>query len=671
MKLIACAALLVLAGPAGAEPLTGVYVEDVDRRAEACTDFPAFANGAWHEKNPIPPSMVRWSRRWAAGELAKDQLHVILDDISRRTGWPRGSAEQQVGDYYASCMDTAGIEAAGTRPLQPMLQVIDAVTDAKGLARAIGRLHDLQIAAPFGFVSTPDAHGPSDVIAELYAAGLGLPDRHWYLDDGARFAEARTKYVAHVAKMLLLSGLPEAEATRDAALVFEQEKALAKASLDTTARRDPQATDHKTTFAELLRLAPRFDWAGYFEAAKLPRGALNVTEPAFLREVDRQLAEVPVATWKAYLRWHYVKSVSFTLPSPFVAETFSFYRAYLNGVKEMKPRWKQCVEATDDALPDALGRKYVEKHFPPAAKARMQDMVKNILLAMGDTVRGLEWMTPPTRQQALEKLATFHPKIGYPDTWKDYASVPVARDAFFANTAAATRFAADEDRARVGKPVDRGRWQMSPPTSNAYYSPLLNEIVFPAGILQAPGFRLEANDAVSYGAIGAVIGHEISHGFDDQGAKYDAAGRLRNWWTPADLAEFEKRGKCVAEQFAGYAIEPGVFHNGTLVLGESIGDLAGVRIAYRAYLKSREGKGPEATVDGFTPEQQFFIGWGQFRGDATRIETQRMMVQNDPHPVARFRVLGPLTNMPEFARAFGCAADAPMVRKAAQRCEVW
>jgi endothelin-converting enzyme/putative endopeptidase len=280
-------------------------------------------------------------------------------------------------------------------------------------------------------------------------------------------------------------------------------------------------------------------------------------------------------------------------------------------------------------------------------------------------------MTPPTKARALEKLATFHPKIGYPDAWKDYSSVPVARDAFFANTAAAVRFAADEDRARVGRPVDRGRWQMTPPTSNAYFNPLLNEIVFPAGILQPPGFRLEANDAVSYGAIGAVIGHEISHGFDDQGAKYDAAGRLANWWTPADLAEFEKRGKCVADQFAGYAIEPGVFHNGKLVLGESIGDLAGVKIAYRAYLKSREGKGPEATVDGLTPEQQFFVGWGQFRGDATRIETQRMMVQNDPHPVARFRVLGPLTNMTEFAKAFGCAADAPMVRKAAQRCEVW
>jgi endothelin-converting enzyme/putative endopeptidase len=671
MKLIACAALLVLAAPLGAEPLTGVYVEDLDRRAEACTDFPTFANGAWHEQNPIPPSMVRWSRRWAAGELAKDQLHVILDEISRKTDWPKGSVEQQIGDYYASCLDTAAVDAAGALPLQPMLQEIDAARDAKGLSRVIGRLHDLQIAAPFSFVSSPDAHQPSQVIAEIGAAGLGLPDRHWYLDDEARFVEARTRYVAHIEKMLALSGRPEADAKKEAAQVFEQEKALARASLDTAARRDPSAIDHKTTFAELERLAPRFDWAAYFDGARLPRIALNVAEPDFLREVDRQMGELPLARWKAYLRWHYVKSASSTLSSSFVAETFSFYRAYLNGVQEMKPRWKQCVEATDRALGEALGRKYVEKHFPPSAKARMQEMVKNILLAMGDTVRGLDWMTPATKQKAIEKLATFNPKIGYPDRFIDYGAVTVARDAFFGNTVAATRFAADADRARVGQPVDRGRWQMTPPTSNAYYNPLLNEIVFPAAILQPPGFRLDANDAVSYGAIGAVIGHEISHGFDDQGAKYDASGRLANWWTPADLAEFEARGRCVADQFAGYAIEPGRFHNGKLVLGESIGDLAGVKIAYRAYLKSREGKGPEATVDGLTPEQQFFIGWGQFRGDATRIETQRMMVQNDPHPVARFRVMGPLTNMPEFARAFGCAADAQMVRQAAQRCEVW
>jgi endothelin-converting enzyme/putative endopeptidase len=671
MKLIAAAALVAFASVAGAEPLTGVYVEDIDRKAEACTDFPAFANGAWHEKNPIPPSMVRWSRRWAAGELAKDQLHAILEEVSQNAAWPKGSVEQQIGDYYASCMDTARVEALGTRPLQPMLAEIDAVRDAKGVVRVIGRLHDLQIAAPFGFVSAPDAHQPSRVIADLFAAGLGLPDRHWYEDDDARFVEARAKYVAHVGNMLALSGLPADDAKKAAALVFAQEKALAGASLDTTGRRDPKAVDHQTTFDGLTKLAPRLDWAGYFDAAHLPRGPLNVSEPAFLREVDRQLAEVPLASWKAYLRWHYLRNASPVLSPPFVAETFSFYRAYLNGVQEMKPRWKQCVESTDHALGEALGRKYVEKHFPPAAKARMQDMVKNILLAMGDTVRGLDWMTPATKQKALEKLATFNPKIGYPDVWTDYRSVAIARDAFFENALGSERFAAAQDRARVGRPVDRGRFQMTPPTSNAYYNPLLNEIVFPAGILQPPGFRLEANDAVSYGAIGTVIGHEISHGFDDQGAQFDAHGRLLNWWTDADLKEFQARGQCVVDQFAGYAIEPGLFHNGRLVLGESIGDLAGVKIAYRAYLKSREGKGPEATVDGLTPEQQFFIGWGQFRGDSTRIETQRMMVRNDSHPVARFRVMGPLTNMPEFAKAFGCAADAPMVRPPAQRCEVW
>jgi endothelin-converting enzyme/putative endopeptidase len=337
----------------------------------------------------------------------------------------------------------------------------------------------------------------------------------------------------------------------------------------------------------------------------------------------------------------------------------------------MKPRWKRCVESTDALLGEALGRKYTEKHFPPAAKARMQDLVKNLLLAMGDTIRGLEWMGAETKTKALEKLATFNPKIGYPDTWKDYSKVPIRRDAFWANVAAGRAFNVRDDRAQIGKPVDRGRWGMTPPTSNAYYNPLLNEIVFPAGILQAPAFSMEATDAANYGAIGVVIGHEISHGFDDQGAQFDAQGRLKNWWTEADLAKFQAKGACVVNQFEGYFIEPGIHHNGKLVLGESIGDLAGAKIAYLAYKKSLQGKPAPPAVAGFTPEQQFFVAWGQFRGDAIRPETQRLMVQSDPHPTGQYRVIGPLSNMPEFRAAFACKADAPMVAPEGRRCEVW
>jgi endothelin-converting enzyme/putative endopeptidase len=358
------------------------------------------------------------------------------------------------------------------------------------------------------------------------------------------------------------------------------------------------------------------------------------------------------------------------LARPFVDENFELYGKFLAGTTEQKPRWKRCVEQTDRLLGEALGQKYVEKYFPPAAKARMTELVHNLLAAMKDTIDHLEWMTPATKQKALEKLATFNPKIGYPDRWKDYSAIPIKPDALVANLVAARTWNVDDDLRQIGKPLDRGRWGLTPSTSDAYYNPSLNEIVFPAGILQPPAFRMDAVDAINYGAIGVVIGHEISHGFDDQGAKFDAQGRLENWWTPADLDAFTKRGTCVAAQFDGYFIEPNVHHNGKLVLGESIGDSGGANLAYRAFQKAQADH-PGATIDGLTPEQQFFIAWGQFRSDEIRIEQQRLMIQGDPHPIAKYRVIGPLSNMPEFAKAFSCKVGAAMVRPAAQQCRVW
>jgi len=509
------------------------------------------------------------------------------------------------------------------------------------------------------------------VIANIYASGLDLPDRDYYLKPEPRFKEVREKYRVHIANLFKLAGYDEATAKAASDAVFRFETKLAQASLDNVSLRDPQATDHKTTFAGLAKLSPQFDWAVYFDGAHISRADLNVTEPKFLQEFDRQLRETPLPEWKTYLKWNLLHAAAMALSNPFVEETYDFHQHYLSGAQEMKPRWKRCVEATDAYLGEALGKKYVEKYFPPEAKARMQEMVKNLRLAMKDMIEGLTWMGPDTKKKALEKLSTFNPKIGYPDKWKDYSKVEISRDSYWNDRLATYRFKVEDDLSTIGKPVDRGRWGMTPPTSDAYYNPQLNEIVFPAGILQPPAFDMKAVDAVNYGAIGVVIGHEISHGYDDQGAQFDAQGRLENWWTADDLKRFQERGQCVVDQFESYYIEPGIHHNGKLVLGESIGDLAGAKIAFLAFQKSRVGKPPAPTIDGFTPEQQFFIAWGQFRGDEIRPETQRLMVQGDPHPIAKYRVIGPVSNMPAFQKAFSCQADAAMVRPPTKRCEVW
>jgi putative endopeptidase len=665
------AALLLLVSPilAADAPPRGIQVGDLDRSVDPCTDFYEFANGAWRKANPIPGSMPRWSRRWEAGEANKEKLKPILEEAAARKGAPPGSVEQLIGDFYGSCMDEARIDKLGIEPLRPQLAEIAAMKGAQDLPRVLTRLHQVSVGVPFVVYGLSDDRNPDDVIVQVGAAGLGLPDRDYYVKTEARFVEARARYLAHVEKMFTLAGHPAKKAKAEAATVMKMETELARHSLDNVALRDPKATDHKMTFEQLQQLTPHFPWKPYYAAAGIPAGELNVNEPDFMKEVDRQLTATPLADWKTYLSWHLLHSAASSLSKPFVEESFAFYGAYLNGAKEMKPRWKRCAESADQLLGEALGKKYVEKHFPPEAKTRMQEMVKNLRAAMGETIQGLTWMSAQTKARAMEKLATFNPKIGYPDTWLDYSKVPIRRASYWGNVLAGREFNVRDNWSQIGKPVDRGRWGLTPPTSDAYYNPLLNEIVFPAGILQPPAFDLSASDAVNYGAIGVVIGHEFSHGFDDQGAQYDAQGRLKNWWTEADLKSFQDRGTCVVNQFEGYFIEPGIHHNGKLVLGESIGDLAGARIAFRALEISRRGKPPLPTIDGFTPEQQFFIAWGQFRGDAVRPEFARTMVQGDPHPVAKYRVIGPVSNLPEFQQAFQCKPGSPMVR--ADACEVW
>jgi len=648
----------------------GIQVGDLDPKVEPCNDFFAYANGAWRAQNPIPASMPRWSRRWAAGEANKDRVRIILE-AAAATRAQKGSIDQLTGDFYASCMDEARIDRLGIEPLQPQLADIANIRDKAGVQREIQRLHAMNVSTPFNVYGWSDDRNPDDVIVQIEAAGLGLPDRDYYFKQDERFQEARTKYLEHVQKMFELAGYRSGDAKAAAQTVMRMETSLAQHSLDNVALRNPKATDHKLSFAQLQQLTPNFDWQQYYSNSKLPRGELNVAEPEFMKEIDRQLATTSLADWKTYLTWHLLHSAAASLSKPFVQEDFAFNSAYLQGAKEMKPRWKHCAESADALLGEAVGKIYVEKYFSPQAKARVQEMVKNLQLAMGETIEGLQWMTPATKQRALEKLATFHPKVGYPDKWRDYSAVPISRDSYWNNVVAGRQFNVADNLSTIGKPLDRDRWWMTPPTSDAYYSPALNEIVFPAGILQPPAFDLAASDAINYGAIGVVIGHEISHGFDDQGAQYDAQGRLKNWWSDADLQAFQTRTACVVKQFDGYFIEPGIHHNGKLVVGESIGDLAGARIAYRALEISRRGKPPLPTIDGFSPEQQFFIAWGQFRGDEVRPEFARSMVQGDPHPVAKYRVIGSLSNMPEFQQAFQCKADAPMVRQGEERCEVW
>lgn len=652
--------------------LKGIETSDLNRSVQPCDNFYDFANGSWRKANPIPASMDRWSRRWQAGEQNKDQLRRILDEISAVPGQAKGTPAQLTGDFYAACTNTKAIDAAGITPLQPYLAEIDAIQETPGLQEEIRKLHAMGVMVPFVFAGQQNVHSPTDVIGDIGAGGLGLPDRDYYVKSEKRFADARAAYLIYVAKMFTLSATPESEAKAAAQTVMDFETSLAKASLDNVALRDPHSTDHLTSFDALQSMTPHFDWSAYLKSANVRPGTMNVDQPAFMAEFERQLISTPIAQWKIYLRWQLLNSSADALSQPFVDAHFDFYKKQLAGIGELKPRGTRCAEATDALLGEALGQEYVKRYFPPEAKQRAQAMVANILSAMHDTLEGLDWMTPATKQKALEKLASFQVKIGYPDKWKDYSSIRIDREHYFADFVAGSRFQVADDHSTIGKPVDRSRWGMTPPTSDASYNPQLNAIEFPAGILQPPAFSVTYTDAVNYGAIGVVIGHEISHGFDDQGAQFDSTGKLDNWWTPDDLTKFQAKTACVVKQFDGFKIDGAddIHINGKLVLGESIGDLAGLKIAYRAFKKTAQGQSSEK-IDGFTPDQQFFIAWGQFRGDETRPERQKLMVQGDPHPVAKYRVLGPMSNFPPFAAAFSCKPGSPMTRPDAERCVVW
>jgi predicted metalloendopeptidase len=649
----------------------GFDVENMDTSVSACTNFFQYANGGWVQKNEIPAAYPSWGRFNELGDQNQMQLRQILEEAAQKKS-PAGSNEQKIGDYYTSCMDEAGIDAAGLKPLEPELKMIEAVKDQAGLQAEVARLHMRAVPVMFRIGAGQDFKQSTQVIGQIFQSGLGLPDRDYYLKDDAKSKDILDKYLAHVAKMFALAGDDATMAEAHAKTVVALETKLAQASMTRVERRNPENVYHKTTFQQLKELAPNFDWGAYFKGIGLVKvGDLNIGQPEFIKALSTELNATPIADWKIYLRWQLLNAAAPALSKNFVEADFDFKGRTLTGTKEILPRWKRCVGATDNALGEALGQVYVEKHFPPAAKAKAMEMVQNLITALRDDLTTLSWMSDATRQKATSKLEAFVRKIGYPDKWRDYSKLKIARGSYLDNIASVQIFEFHRQLNKIAKPVDRTEWGMSPPTVNAYYNPTRNEIVFPAGILQSPFYDPKADDAINYGGIGAVIGHEMTHGFDDSGAKFDASGNLANWWTEEDLKNFQGRAKCVIDQFSSYEVEPGLNQNGKLVVGESIADLGGLTIAYAALKKSMEGKPRPANIDGFTPEQRFFLGWAQVWAQNVRPEYQRLLATIDPHPLGRFRVIGPLSNMPQFAEAYQCKAGDAMVRPPESRCQIW
>jgi putative endopeptidase len=645
---------------------------NMDTSVKPCDNFFFFADGGWIKSNPVPADKSRWGAFEQLADRNRDVLKGILDEVSAKATWPKGSIEQKVADFYASGMDEAAIEKAGLTPLQPWTGKADSITNAADLATILGVFRANGLALPFGFAVAQDPKESTRYIGTFNQGGLGLPDRDYYTKDDAKSKDLRDKYVAHIAKMFQLAGASAETAAADAATVMGIETRLATASLTRVENRDPQKTYHKMTLAELQTLAPGFEWAGFFKAAGVTQvPALNVRQPQFVQAFAGMAGGVPAAQWRTYLRWHLLRGAADALPKAFQEESFAFNGRILNGVPEQEERWKRVQAATDRALGEALGQLFVRKSFSPEAKARMITLVEHLRAALKARIEKLDWMGAETKAQALRKLAAFGVKVGYPDRWRDYTALDIDRTSYAGNLLRAQKFEAARNLSKLGKPIDRAEWGMSTPTVNAYYSATMNEIVFPAGILQPPFFDAKADDAVNYGGIGAVIGHEMGHGFDDSGSQFDADGNLKNWWTEADRAAYTQRTDLIVKQFDAYEALPGEHVNGKLTLGENIGDLGGLTIAYAALQMAMAGKPRPAAIDGFTPEQRFFLNWAQVWRQTIRPEAQRVRLATDPHSPGQFRANGPVSNMPEFARAFSCDASSPMVRPANVRASIW
>jgi len=675
--LFACAGALA-AEPGRETPLQtlpytpGLDPSFMDRTVDPCEDFYAFACAGWQRQNPIPPDQATWS---VYGKL-QDEIQRHLWGLLQTAADPssaRSPVQAEIGDYFAACMDEARVEALGSKPLDPALAALAKVKDRRGLASWLAEQHSAGGTDEllFAFGSQQDALDATRFIAAAWSGGLGLPDRADYLDQDSKSKELRSKYLEHVVRTLQLLGDDAATAKATAKKVMDIETALARATLTRVERRDPYKVFHRVPVAELEKLAPAFDWKTYLAGMGIPdTQVLNASQPGFLRGMSAELKRRPLADWKLYLRWHLVNSEAPYLSRGFVDEDFAFNHKVLQGTEALAPRWKRCVRWVDRDLGEALGQVFVEKNFSPELKKKTQEMVQQIEREMEADLRTLDWMSPETRKRALEKSAAMANKIGYPDRWRDYSSIKLARDDFQGNVARSARFETARQLGKIGKPVDRGEWDITPQTVNAYYNPTMNDMNFPAAVLLPPLYDPKMDAAPGYGNTGGTIGHELTHGFDDEGRQYDAKGNLKDWWTKEDAAEFARRAACVSDQYSTYIAVDDVHVNGKLTLGEDVADLGGLILAYRAW-RGATANQRLAPVDGLTPDQRFFVGNAQWACSNIRPEAMRLRARTNPHSPPKYRVNGLVVNVPEFGQAFSCKPGAPMTKPAEKVCKVW
>jgi endothelin-converting enzyme/putative endopeptidase len=642
----------------------------MDRKADPCVDFFKYSCGNWLKMNPIPPDQSSWTVYAKMADENQRFLWGILEQLAKPAPG-RTANEQKIGDYFGACMNEGAVEKLGAAPLRPVLDEIGRIRTLDDLPAVLAQLHlgPGNSSPLFGFGSNPDFADSERMIAFASAGGLGLPDRDYYFKTDAKSQEIRARYVEHVAAILGLLGDSPAAARSGAATVMAIETALAKASLTRVELRNPHNLFHKAARAQFLAMTPSFQWPAYWKALGVPEpGVVNVTEPAFFAAVEHELKTRPLAEWKIYLRWHVAHGHAPYLSEAFARANFDFYNAYLRGAKEMQPRWKRCVRMVDRDLGEALGQVFVARTFNGDVKAQALEMTREIEKAMEDDLRTLPWMGDSTRRSALEKLHAIVNKVGYPDKWRDYSALTIAPGDFAGNVERSAQFESHRQLNKMGKPVDRSEWFMTPPTVNAYYNPQTNDINFPAGVLQPPLFDLKMDAAPNFGNTGGTIGHELTHGFDDEGRQFDAKGNLKDWWTKKDGDEFVKRAACISEQYSQYTVVDDIKINGKLTLGEDVADLGGLILAYNAWKNATKGQNL-TPIGGFTPDQRFFIGFAQWACGDERPESKRASQITNPHSPVEYRINGVVSNMPEFATAFSCKAGQPMVR--ANACRVW